>query len=99
MSHLFVPAFEGLTVDTMLKEAAKYPVVFEYIPDSKDIPRLPRQWLANVLNTVVGQDFADWVHRKIELRNEGRARDKNLMIDLDPEVARAFQASTHVSAR
>ena len=70
-----------------------------YLPDSKDIPRLPRQWLVNVMYTVVGKEFADWVHRHIELRNGSMAHEKNLMIDLDPEVAKVFQGSTHVSTR
>ena len=47
--------------------------------------------------TVVGQKFADWVMEQIELRNQKQSVDKNLMIDVDEEVAKAFQASSYVS--
>lgn len=70
-----------------------------HLPDSKDIPRLPRQWLINVCYTVVGEQFAAWVNRLVEARNAERAQEKELMIDLDPEVAQVFRSSTHVSTR
>jgi len=91
--------YESITTATILKEAAKYPAVMHYLPDSKDVPRLPRQWLLNVIYTVVGQEFAAWINLQIERRNQERASEQQLMIDLDPEVAKAFRASTHVSTR
>ena len=91
--------YEGLSIDKILKEFAGHPQVVHYLPDAKDVPRLPRQWILNVVFTVVGRPFADWVNRQVEDRNATRASEQNLMIDLDPEVAEAFAQSTHVSTR
>ena len=52
-----------------------------------------------MIYTVVGQDFATWIRRQIEQQNQERASEQQLMIDLDPEVAKAFRASTRVSTR
>jgi len=37
-----------------------YPQVEPYLPDAKERHYLPRQWLINVMHTVVGDDFAQW---------------------------------------
>ena len=45
----------------------------------------------------MGNLFTDWVAEKIEERNE-EVKDKGDMnIELDPDIAAAFQASTAVS--
>ena len=46
--------YEGLSVKTMQLEAAKYPEVAYYLPDAKELAKVPRQWLANVIYSVVG---------------------------------------------
>ena len=41
--------YEGLSIEAIMKESANHPVVARYLPDAKDIPRLPRQWLVNLM--------------------------------------------------
>ena len=38
----------------MMENAVACPDLMAYLPDSKEIPQLPRQWLANVIYTVFG---------------------------------------------
>ena len=59
--QLHVPMYKGLTIDNILAEGKKRPQVSSYLPDDKDIHRLPRQWLVNVIYTLVGDDFGAWV--------------------------------------
>ena len=59
--QLHVPMYKGLTIDNILAEGKKSPSVSSYLPDDKDIHRLPRQWLANVIYTIVGDSFGAWV--------------------------------------
>ena len=59
--------------------------------------RLPKQWIANVAYSILGDTFSNWVKEQIVERNEKVAEKGNLMIELDPEVHAAFQNSTHVS--
>ncbi len=65
--------------------------------ETKEIFKLPKQYLINVIYTIVGQQFADWVTERIEERNQKVAVDGNLMIEVDAEVARAYNNSTAVS--
>ena len=52
--------------------------------------KVPRQWLINVAYSVCGSPFAGWVKDEIENRNEELAKKQNLLIDMDPEIAKAF---------
>ena len=71
----------------------------QWLPDLAEIPRLPKEFLANISYTVVGKQFSDWVKQQIEARNEKITIEKQLNIDLDPELAAAFNASTAVSSK
>ena len=71
--------------------------VKERLPDPKDIMRLPKQYLINVVYTIVGQQFAQWVKEKVEERNNKVSVDKGLLIEVDDEIANAFAASTAIS--
>ena len=49
--------------------------------------------------TVVGDNFAQWVKQQIEIRNAKVATDRDLMIEMDPDVAAAFATSTSISRK
>ena len=66
-----------------------------YLSDSRD--RLPRQWLINVCNTIMGRLFAQWVERVCRSRNENLANKHDLLIEMDPDIARVFTQSTSIS--
>ena len=57
-----------------------YPKVLDYLPDSRDWHKLPRQWLVNVFYSVIGQPFADYINEVVEERNQGVAEKQDLMI-------------------
>ena len=61
--------------------------------------KLPKGWIANVAYTLVGDDFATWIMNQVDARNLKIAQDRNLMINLDPEIAAAFAASTSVARK
>ena len=60
---------------------------------------MPKQWLANVCNSVLKNIFSDWVKAKVDERNTQVKSKKNMMIEMDPEIAAAFAASTKVSGK
>lgn len=76
-----------------------HPECSNYAPVKKEIKKLPKQWIINMAYTVLGHSFADWVHKQIEARNEKVTKEKNLLIDMDPDIARAFAQSTAVSCK
>ena len=64
-----------------------------------EIPRLPKEYLANIAYSVVKQPFSDWVKKQINLRNQKITTEQQLNIELDPELAAAFNNSTAVSSK
>ena len=61
------------------------------------LKKLPRQYIANIIYTIVGKPFTDWIDARVNERHEKRAMENNLNIQMDPEIARIFQQSTAVS--
>ena len=73
-------------------------MILEYLPAvPKECLKLPRAYLANVLYTVLGERYAEWVKYKIHERNEKRKNEREMSIAMDPEIMKIFQASTSVS--
>jgi hypothetical protein len=65
------------------------------MPDTKlELRSLPKQWVVNVGWTVVGDDFGQWVKKQIEARNEKLAMEQGVLIEMDPDVAAVFHASS-----
>ena len=63
---ILVPHFEGLTFDTMLHNAKKHPGFIQYLPaEEKEIEKLPRAYIANLIYTIVEEKFKEWVKQKI----------------------------------
>ena len=58
--------------------------------EESEINHLPREYIATVIHTIVGQPFADWVDDRISERNIKRKDDKNMDVALDPELAKIF---------
>ena len=59
----------------------------------------PASTLADILTSLIGAPFFDWVNQRIDQRNAEVIQEKNLAINMDPEVAKAFHASTAVSVQ
>jgi len=95
-----VPQFEGLTINDMLDYARQDSKVMECLPAAEgEILKLPRQYIANLIYTVVGDAFADWVEDRITQRNYKIATERDLMIEMDAEIAAIFRSSTAVSGK
>ena len=94
-----VPQYEGLGIKEFLNEAEKYPEIERYLPEADEQRKLPRQWVINLVYTLAGKPFADWVLEHIEARNSKLVQQRKMAIDMDPEILRAFTASSHVSSK
>ena len=67
---LNVPHYEGLSIETILQFGEEHPEVSNHLPDDRDIPRLPRQFIVDVTYTLMGEPFKKWVHEVIKDRNK-----------------------------
>jgi len=94
-----VPFFKGLKIESMLEFAQDHPMVVMTLPlVQREIDRLPRDYIANVINTIVGKPFQDWINRKVEERNQKVAQEQD-QIEMDQSIAEYFQASHATSGR
>ena len=55
----------------MLYHARNWPAVAQALPaETREVEKLPRAYLANVIYTIVGDPFKNWVDGEIAKRNE-----------------------------
>ena len=50
----------------------------------KEIEKLPRQYIANIIHTIVGKPFQEWIDAQLEARHAELAEKKEMFIELDP---------------
>jgi len=55
-----------------------------------EIVKLPREYIGNVIYTVTGQPFQDWVDAKVKERNARVMNDRDLSILMDPDIAAIY---------
>lgn len=96
--HMSVPQYKGLTVETFIDYAKRYPQVMRCFPSVvKEVEKLPRQYIINVMYTILGRQFGDWVDERVNERHDGIIEDNEMYIELDAEVAEAFRNSKAIS--
>ena len=96
---LAVPNYEGLAIDDFLEKAKNYQIMSSYLPEERDIHRLPRCFIINVLYTMIGEDIKLHVKRIIEARNKAVIDHQRMALELDDDIRRAFEMSTAVSCK
>ena len=52
-----------------------------------------------MIYSIVGDDFRKWVSKSVKVRNDEVADRRDLMIELDPEIAAAFGNSANISSK
>ena len=99
VKQIQVPYFEGLKIETFLEYIADKPEVMRALPLlERERLALPRSYIANVIHTLVGHPFKQWVDRIVDQRHNQRRQDKST-IKLDPEIAAIFNQSTATSSK
>ena len=68
-----------------------------HLPTLKELEKVPKAWFCNVIFSVVGKQFEDWVTHKIRERNERVTVARDLNINMDPRVLAAWHQSNAVS--
>ena len=100
MRHCYVPQYDSLTLDKIsnfLKE--DHPDVLDYLPDAQEIHKVSKEWICNIIATILKETFTDWLMERVNTRNEKVVEKGEMNIELDEDVAAAFRASTAVSCK
>ena len=93
--------YDGLAVKDIIEWADTWhPVIFDYLPHRKlELPKTPKQWVVNVFATILKENFIKWVDEQVDARHAKVAKEKDLMIKMDPEMAKVFRQSNAVSSK
>ena len=60
--------------------------------------KLPRAYIGNVIYTLVGEPFKEWVEARVNERHELQ-REQDDQIEMDPEIAAIFKKSNATSGK
>ena len=52
----------------------------------REINKLPRAYVANIIYTIVEDEFKTWVNKTIKIRNDKIRDEQNIVIEMDPKV-------------
>ena len=97
IKHIDIPQYEGLSISNLMEYAREHQEVMHALPIEREIKKLSRQYIANVIFTLVGSDFQHWVDDRISKRNQKVTNERNLNIEFDEDVAEIFRSSNAVS--
>ena len=84
----------------MLEWANNYPEVYAALPEKQsEIENLHRGYIANIIYTLVGENFKLWAEKQMKERTKRLAQDRDLNIKMDPEIYKIFKTSTSISGK
>ncbi len=66
IKHVIIPQFEGLAIHDLMDFARQYDDVLAALPMVEtELKKLPRQYIANIIYTLVGKPFDDWIDVRV----------------------------------
>jgi hypothetical protein len=99
IKHINIPQFEGLTVEKFLVYAADKPAVMKALPLlERERLKMPRGYIANVIYTLVGEEFKKQVDLRVNQRHEERRQEEGRIL-MDPEIFNVFNSSHSTSGK
>ena len=96
---MYLPNYNTLSIEAILEFGKNEPRVASYLPDERDLPRLPRQFIINITYSIMKDHFVEWTDQQIKARNEKLADKQHLNLHVDPEIAAAFNRSQNISSK
>ena len=64
--------------------------VMDYLPDKQEIDKVSREWICNIIATLLKNIFTDWLKAKVDKRNADVVEKGDMNIEMDPDVFAAF---------
>ena len=94
-----VPQIEGLTVEAMLELAKTSAAALRHLPDERDGDGLNRKWVADILYTVERAKLEKVIKDAVKARKDRLEEKNNLLVEMRPEFAQAFQNCMNFSCK
>ena len=94
-----VPHLKTLSVGSMLEFARNNSNIDEFLPDFNHQKLPNREWLWNLLNTILGERFREFIQSKQQERTEYIMEKKELKVRALPEFIKLFKDSKSISTQ
>ena len=92
-----VPHLQGLRVKDILNWARERVEIDRYIPDYDYQKEPNREWFLNLVNTLLEDDFKDFINDKWRAREQKVIKSKNLGVTVQNEFIEIFKNSKSIS--
>jgi hypothetical protein len=100
VKYLYCPQYNSLSLKKIFRIIHEQnQMVLDYLPVEKEYEKFPRQYILNLIYSICGDGFRDFVQLAIKERNEQLALQGDLNIEMDPKIAECFAQSTMVSSK
>ena len=94
-----VPQIEGLTIKEILEFARSKINIKEYLPEYDYEREHNREWLWNVIHSLLGESFRKHVEKKWKEREKKLLEKKNLNTQTLPQFTKLFKESSSVKLK
>ena len=92
-----VPNYKGLQVSEIVRFAASNFRINDYLPEYQYDKEPNREWLCNVVNSLIPEEFKAYIQVKVDQRKQDLIESQNLGIKVKPEFENLFIKSKTVS--
>ena len=92
-----VPQYEGLKVKDLLRFAKSKTEIDQFLPEYSYNKEPNREWLCNMINTLITDEFQEFIKMKVEKRNKEIISSQNLGIKATSEFVKIFKRSQSIS--
>ena len=94
VSVIKIPQYKGLQFKGLLRFAEHKISIYKYLPDYYYNKQLNREWLCNLLNSLIAKYFQAFIKEKVEIRKNELIESQNLGIHAKPEFISIFKKIT-----
>ena len=92
-----IPNVKGLEVESILSFASEHADIQKYLPEYEYQKEPSREWIWNLVKTLVHNEFQSYVQDKLNKRESELIKNKNLKISATPEIVDIIKRSKAVS--
>ena len=92
-----VPQHKGFHVKDLLRYASTKVNIEKYLPDYEYAKDPNREWLCNIINTLMREEFHKFIQEKINKRKQELIKSQNLGVKAISEFVNIFRRSQAVS--
>ena len=96
---LRVNHYKGLTIADILGFCKGKKDFEKYLPDERDVPMLPRDYVLSLAISIVGEPFRDWVKGKVDVRHQEWLKKNDQAVELTKEAKTAILACRKASGK